>query len=151
MSDHTSDAAVTRVRHDGGLRFSATIRDHTVVMDQPLSNGGEDTAASPMELLSAALGGCAALYVHQFCAARGIADDGMSVDVITENARKPYRVGRFAIRVTLPPGFPDEYRAAVERAVMTCPVHNTFLHPPAVELDIAVGVYEGVDGAVSSR
>jgi putative redox protein len=136
MSDNTSAGTLTEVRRQDGLRFSAVIRGHSVVMDQPASNGGGDAAPSPMELLGASLGGCIALYVHQFCAARGIDDDELRVDVIAESARKPYRVGRFLIRLTLPTTVPDEYRDAIDRVVKTCPVHNTFTHPPELALEM---------------
>ena len=122
---------VTRVE---GLRFAAMIRGHVMMMDQPASNGGTDTAPTPMELLSVALGGCVALYVHQFCAARGIDDDELRVAVVADTAQQPYRVDSFRIILALPEGMPAQYRDAIERVIRSCPVHNTLAHPPRVEL-----------------
>lgn len=130
---------LTEVERAGGLRFNATIRGHAVVMDQPVAAGGGDVAPSPLELLGASLGGCIALYVHHFCAARGIADDELRVEVTAEAARQPYRIGRFAVRLTLPASLPAEYHAAIERVVKTCPVHNTLLHPPEIGLELITG------------
>ena len=60
------------VTHLGGRRFASQIRTHTVVTDQSVRAGGEDSAPSPLELVSAALGSCIAVYVHQFCESRGL-------------------------------------------------------------------------------
>jgi putative redox protein len=137
MSENeATSGTLTAVERAAGLRFTATVRGHTVVMDQPVGLGGGDDAPSPLELLGVSLGGCIALYVHQFCAARGIDDDELRVDVVAETARKPYRIGRFLVQLTLPAALPAEYHAAIERVVRTCPVHNTLLHPPEIALEL---------------
>ena len=38
------------VRHLGSDRFSIAVRDHMLLVDQPESGGGEDTAPTPTEL-----------------------------------------------------------------------------------------------------
>jgi putative redox protein len=129
-------AGVTVITHDGGLRFTAGMRGHRIETDQPATAGGTDAAAMPLELLGASLGTCVALYAHQFCATRGIPHDGLQVEVSTEAAKAPYRIGRFAVRVVLPEELPPEYRAAFERAIRTCPVHNTLTHPPEIDMEI---------------
>lgn len=121
---------------EGGLRFAADIRGHSVVTDQPYRAGGEDSAAMPLELLSAALGTCVALYAHQFCASRDIPHEGLRVEVRTESATGPKRIGRFDVRVILPDVMPEHYRPAIERAVRACPVHNTLMHAPVIDVDV---------------
>ena len=69
------------VTHEKGLSFAAQIREHRLMTDQSARAGGEDSAPSPTELISAALGSCIALYVHQFCVSRGLPHDGMRVEV----------------------------------------------------------------------
>jgi putative redox protein len=126
----------------GGLRFNTEIRGHTVVTDQPERGGGTDTAPTPLDLLPVALGSCIILYAHQFCAARKISDEGLRVEVRWETANAPKRISRFDVRVILPDGLPDEYRAAIERAVLACPVHNTLAHAPELNIELlaAAGV-----------
>lgn len=135
----SAPASATLIRHDGGLRFNASIRGHQVPTDQSVKGGGEDTAPSPLELLNAALGGCVALYAHQFCLARGIDPTGLEVSVGTGFVPQPKRIGSFDVTVQLPAGFPEEYRAAMERAVRTCPVHNTLTHLPALAISLVDG------------
>lgn len=126
----------TVVTGDGGLRFAANIRGHRVVTDQPHWAGGDDSAAMPLELMSAALGTCVALYAHQFCATRGIPHEGLRVEVRSESAAAPKRIGRFEVRVILPEDLPAHYRPAIERAVRSCPVHNTLMHAPVIEVEV---------------
>jgi uncharacterized OsmC-like protein len=125
------------VTWDGGLRFTAALRGHEVVTDQPQGAGGGDSAVTPLELMAVSLGSCIALYAVRFCAARGIDGTGLAVAVAVETEKPPYRIGRFAVTVRLPQGFPDSYLAAMDRAVRTCPVHNTLAHPPAIDIALA--------------
>ncbi|CAN5617471.1 hypothetical protein BH23GEM9_BH23GEM9_33780 [soil metagenome] len=143
MSDIGNGVAPDRIAiitADGGLRFTADIRGQRVTTDQPASAGGDDSAAMPLELLPAALGTCIALYAHQFCAARGIPDAGLRVEVGWATAKAPKRISSFDVSVTLPDEMPDEYRAALERAVRTCPVHNTLTHPPELNIELLASV-----------
>jgi putative redox protein len=131
---------VTVITTEGGLRFAAHVRGHRIDTDQPERSGGDDSAAMPLELLAASLGTCIAFYAHQFCATRGIPSDGLRVEIRTETARGPYRVSRYDIKVSLPHALPDEYRAAIDRAVRTCPVHNTLTHSPDISMELVAAV-----------
>ncbi|MHB1070258.1 MAG: OsmC family protein, partial [Gemmatimonadaceae bacterium] len=55
------------ITHVGGVQFSAQVRSHRILVDQPERGGGADGGPSPMELLGVSLGTCVALYVQQFC------------------------------------------------------------------------------------
>ena len=48
------------VMEEGKMGGVATVRGHEVKFDQPPTWGGEDTAATPMELVLSALGACIA-------------------------------------------------------------------------------------------
>src|SRR5579884_3597087 len=53
-----------RVTLVGPMRFEATSGSgHTIAMDTNVEGGGEDTAASPMELVLMALAGCTGMDV----------------------------------------------------------------------------------------
>jgi len=134
MPDNNDAPRIITVTRDGGLRFVAELRGHIVETDQGLRGGGDDSAPSPLEMIPTALGTCVALYAHQFCLARGIPDDDVTVEVSYETAPSPKRISRLDVVVRLPDGFPAAYRAAMERAVRTCPVHNTLAHGPAMDI-----------------
>ena len=116
------------VRHEGGVKFAAEVRSHRIVVDQPVRTGGEDAGPSPLELLSVALGTCVALYVQQFCHARGLPYEGLRVEVEQHGAVNPHRVGRFVVRVELAHDISEHHTAMLERVAQSCPAHNTLTH-----------------------
>lgn len=127
------------VTHEQGLRFAAQIREHRLITDQPTHVGGEDTGPSPMELVSAALGSCVALYVHQFCVNRGLPHDGLRIEVTPHNIAHPHRIGELSVAVFLPGTLSPHMMEMLERVVRSCPVHNTLAHGAAVSVSIAAG------------
>jgi putative redox protein len=48
----------------------AKVRNHYVVTDVPFSDGGEDTAPTPVEYLLTAIGGCVAITLRMYAARR---------------------------------------------------------------------------------
>ena len=127
------------VTHEQGLSFAAQIREHRLVTDQALRAGGEDAGPSPMELVSAALGSCVALYVHQFCVSRGLRHAGMRIEVLPFYATSPNRIARLDVTVHLPEELSPHVREMLERVVRSCPVHNTLAHGAAVGVAIEDG------------
>lgn len=127
------------VTHEHGLRFAAQIRQHRIVTDQSERSGGEDSAPSPTELISAALASCVALYVHQFCVSRGLRQEGMRIEVVPLNATSPNRIARLDVTVQLPQELSPHVREMLERVVRSCPVHNTLAHGAAVSVAIEAG------------
>ncbi|HSQ30008.1 MAG TPA: OsmC family protein [Gemmatimonadaceae bacterium] len=135
MSTHSGRSPIV-VTHDGGVKFSAQIRSHRVVVDQPIRGGGEDAGPAPIELLGASLGTCVALYVQQFCHARGLPYDGMRVEVEQFGTGNPNRIGTFVVRVLLAHELPEEYAAMLERVARSCPAHNTLVNGAEVQVTI---------------
>ena len=115
-----------------GVRFQAESRGHTVVCDQPADNAGADTGMAPPEFLLVSLGTCAGFYALQYLKTRNLPTDGLAVRVVAEKATHPVRLGSFRIEVTAP-GLEPRHHEGILRAVKLCLVHNTLLHPPAIE------------------
>jgi putative redox protein len=138
MTEPQSPMSYT-VTHLGGRRFASQIRRHTVVTDQSVRAGGDDSAPSPPELISAALGSCIAVYVHQFCESRGLPHDGMRVVVTPSSAPGERRIAGLAVRVCLPTELPAHEMEMLERVVRSCPVHNTLTHGAGVSVEIGAG------------
>lgn len=133
MSEHGGRPPMV-ITHAGGLKFTAQIRQHRLMVDQPAGAGGEDSAPMPIELLGAALGTCVALYVQQFCHARGLSSEGMRVEVDPHGAQG--RIGRFDVRVVLREPLPPQYAQLLERVARSCPAHNTLTHGAEVAVTI---------------
>ena len=146
MSDSQTRMPIT-VTHDGGLRFAAQIRSHRVMTDQSVRAGGGDSAPSPIELISASLGSCVALYVHQFCESRGLAHDGMRIEVMPHHAASPNRIAAVDVTVQLPAELPPHAMEMLERVVRSCPAHNTLVHGASVSVSIEAGAIPKLDAA----
>jgi len=131
------------VTHLGGHRFASQIRTHQIVTDQSVRAGGEDSAPSPLELVSAALGSCIAVYVHRFCESRGLAHEGMRVEVTPRNVASPNRIAELAVSVHLPNELPPPAMDMLERVIRSCPVHNTLTQGASVSVSIGTAVSEG--------
>src|SRR5437764_9890196 len=91
-----------KISHLGQVRFKIQSRHHSIVCDQPVDNGGEDTAMTPPELMLASLGSCAAFYAVQYLKTRNLADSGVEVSVTAEKLKCPARLGNFKIQVEYP-------------------------------------------------
>jgi len=124
------------VTHEGGVRFAAQIRSHRVIVDQPLRNGGEDTAPMPIELVGTALGTCMAFYAQQFLHSRGLPYEGIRVEVEQHKVTGPSRLGAFVARVILAAPLSREHADLLERVLRNCPVHNTLVQAAAMQVSI---------------
>ncbi len=123
--------AVT-VRHVGGDRFTVDVRDHTLSVDQPLVDGGEDTAPTPTELFVASLTSCVAYYARRYLARHELPTEGLTVTADYTLALRPARVSRVSIDIALPDGVPAQRRDALLAVASHCTVHNSLTDPPQV-------------------
>lgn len=131
-------------RHFDGVRFSIETRGHSILTDQPVENGGQDTAMTPPELLLASLGSCAAFYAAQYLRTRKLVPEtgsnGVEVTVTAEKLKPPARIGNFVIRVHCPVALTAEQQEALNRSVHQCVVHNTLTTPPAIDIQLEMPV-----------
>ena len=121
------------IRHLGGVAFEITASGHRIVSDQTSSNGGGDSGMTPPELLLASLGACAGYYAAEYLRVRFLTTPRLVIRVSAEKALQPTRLSSFRIEVDAP-GLDKRHEAGIFRAVRTCLIHNTLLHPPKIEL-----------------
>jgi len=127
-----------KVSHLGNVKFNIQSRSHSVLCDQPIDNGGEDTAMTPPELMLAALGSCAAFYAVQYLKTRNLADSGVEVSVTAEKLKGPARLGNFKIHVEYPVALDQDHTDGLMRSVKHCLIHNTLLVTPEINIELAV-------------
>jgi uncharacterized OsmC-like protein len=125
-----------RVDHIEKDRFELAIRGHVVGVDQPIEDGGDDTAPTPTELFVSSLAACVAFYAHRYLIRHGLPTNGLAVDADYEFATRPTRVGEIAIRLRLPEGIPEGKMAGLLAVASHCTVHNSLEKPPAVRIDL---------------
>src|SRR6266567_6743463 len=95
------------VVHLGSVQFEIRARQHTMVCDQPLENGGYDEGMTPPELLLASLASCAGFYAAQYLRKYKLALEGTRVRVTAEKVKDPARVDHFRIEIDSPVGLSD--------------------------------------------
>ncbi|MFO0674508.1 MAG: OsmC family protein [Polyangiaceae bacterium] len=122
------------VTFPGNKRVDAQFGAHHVSTDQPVELGGADAAPAPFDLFLTSLATCAGIYVLGFCQARKIPTEGLALRQIVESDPKTHLPTHVKLEITLPPGFPSEYRAAVVRAAEGCKVKKALAAPPAFEV-----------------
>ena len=127
-----------KITHLDRVKFAIQSRSHTILCDQPLENGGEDSGMTPPELLLASLGSCAAFYAVQYLKTRNLTESGVEVSVTAEKLKSPARVGNFQIHVACPVSLTEEQTEGLMRSVHHCLIHNTLLSPPEIAIELAI-------------
>ena len=123
-----------KVTFPGGVRADAAFKGFTFKTDQPAYAGGTGAEPSPFDLFLASLATCAGYFVVSFCVERKIPAIGLEVTMRTERDPKTRMIAKVAVDISLPPGFPEKYRAAVIKAADQCTVKRHILAPPAFEI-----------------
>ena len=116
----------------GGVRQRITVRGHELLVDQPRCDGGDDSGPTPVELFVASLASCVAHYAR-----RGLGPSGPGAEVHcgwTMSDGPPWRISTIDVDVRLPDETSPTRRAAVERAIAHCTVHNTLAELPAIRI-----------------
>jgi putative redox protein len=116
------------IGYRGELRCAATHgpSGETLLTDAPVDNHGKGESFSPTDLVATALGSCMLTLMGIFAARHEIDLRGSSVVVHKEmTATAPRRIAKLTseIHVPLPANHPQ--RDALERAALTCPVHES--------------------------
>jgi len=125
-----------KVTHLGQVKFNIQSRSHSILCDQPVDNGGEDSAMTPPELMLASLGSCAAFYAVQYLKTRNLADSGVEVSVTAEKLKAPARLGNFKIHVAYPVFLDQEHTEGLMRSVKHCLIHNTLLAVTDIDIEL---------------
>ena len=118
----------------GGARVDANFNGLTVMTDQPAQGGGTGSAPTPFATFLASIGTCAGIYVLGFCRQRGLPTEGLKLMQRIETDRATGLVGKIALDIQLPPGFPDKYKAAIIKSAEQCAVKKHLEHPPVFEI-----------------
>jgi ribosomal protein S12 methylthiotransferase accessory factor len=127
-----------KVTFPGGVKVDATYREFTLHTDQPVRDGGENTAPSPFILFLASLATCAGYYVISFCQSRKIPTEGIGLTMKTERDAKGKMIALVSIDISLPPDFPEKYVSAVVKAAEQCTVKAHLQFPPDIETKAVV-------------
>ncbi|HEU5047098.1 MAG TPA: OsmC family protein [Rickettsiales bacterium] len=119
------------ITYQGDLHCEAVHEPSGAVLatDPPKDNHGKGEQFSPTDLVAAALGTC--ILTVMGIAARTLNVDlrGAKATAVKEMTAVPLRrIGKIAVTVRIPATVSEEQKQKLERAALTCPVHQS-LHP----------------------
>jgi putative redox protein len=108
----------------GTFRQTVRIRDHSLTVDEPADQGGEDTGPSPQELLAASLASCTAITMEMYAQRKGwdVGDVEVACDYTPAERGCPTR---FNLVLRFPDSLSDETVERLRVIAAKCPVHRT--------------------------
>jgi putative redox protein len=124
------------VLHLENLQHEATIRSHSIVLDEPPEAGGDDQGMTPYEALLAGLGGCIAITVRLYARRKNWPLEDIRVTLTHErnhardcqDCESPESVGMLDVireKVELTGDLSDEQRTRLHEIAGRCPVHRS--------------------------
>lgn len=114
----------------GGAKVDAHFGDFTLHTDQPPGS----SAPTPFATFLASLGTCAGIYVLGFCQQRGLPTEGLRIVQRMHTDAQTGMVGKIDLEIQVPPGFPEKYIPAMERAAELCAVKKHIESPPKFDI-----------------
>ncbi len=113
--------AVVRRRKD--YEHEIEMREHRLIVDEPVEKGGTDLGPMPAELLAASLGSCTAITMEMYAARKewGLGTVEVAVDFTEATVDDP---PTFDVRIILGGQLSDENRDRLLTIAGKCPVHK---------------------------
>jgi ribosomal protein S12 methylthiotransferase accessory factor len=122
------------ITFEGGKVVTAHTHGHSIRTDQPLDNGGGNSAPSPFDLYLASIGTCAGVYVKSFCDNRKIPTDKIKIIQKTEFSKETGLPVNITIDIQLPADFPEKYRESAICVAELCKVKKSIASPPVFQI-----------------
>lgn len=122
------------ITFDGGKIITAHSHGHVIHTDQPLDNGGGDTAPAPFDLYLASIGTCAGIYVKSFCDNRKISTGNIKIIQKAEYDKETGLPVNITLDIKLPVDFPEKYKTSVINVAELCKVKKSIANPPVFRI-----------------
>lgn len=100
------------------------IRNHDLVVDGSVAEGGSDAGPSPHDLYDAALGACKALTVLWYARKKGIAVADIHTVIERDDSGERSGVYRLAARLQISGELTDAQLQELAAVAAKCPVHK---------------------------
>ncbi len=122
------------ITFEGGKVVTAHTHGHSIKTDQPVDNGGTNSAPSPFEIYLASIGTCAGIYVKSFCDNRQIPTGGIKIMQRTEYSKETGLPVNITLDIKVPSDFPEKYKASLIHVAELCKVKKSIANPPVFEI-----------------
>jgi putative redox protein len=113
----------TARREGDTFKHTVQVRDHQMIVDEPLSAGGDDAGPDPRELLAVSLASCTAITMEMYAARKGWDIGHVEVGVEYSPADRGCPT-KFELVVRLPDDLPDDQVEKLRVIAAKCPVHR---------------------------
>jgi putative redox protein len=111
-------------RRDGGTyKHAVQVRDHQMMVDEPMEAGGDDAGPDPQELLAVSLATCTAITMEMYAARKGWDIGHVEVDVEYTPAERGAPT-KFQLVMRLADNLPEEQVERLSVIAAKCPVHR---------------------------
>lgn len=130
-------ATEINVSFPGNLKVEASLRDFTILTDQPEKSGGDNSAPAPFELFTTSIATCAGYFALKFCRARNIDTSTMRLQMKYAWDDQLKRYPQMSLNLELPEGFPDKYKSAIIKAMEQCVVKKHIHEPPEFTITVS--------------
>ena len=117
-------------------KFEVNCRSHKIIVDQSISDGGENQGMDPVELFNAGLASCAAFYAMSFLKRRIKDMKGLEVTSSWKYAENPHRIGEISLTAKLPQKLSEEELKGLVRSIKQCTIKNTLEHNPEIQINV---------------
>lgn len=118
---------------EGRFQTRVTVRETTILADEPVSVGGLAAGPSPYELLSAALAACTTMTVRLYASQKGWPLDDIHVRVCHSKDAALTPPDLFSREITLAGPLDAGQRERLMAIAERCPVHQTLTRGVRVE------------------
>lgn len=118
---------------------------HQIKADEPASVGGDNTGATPYDLLLAALGACKSMTMRMYAIRKGYALDRAEVRLSHEKIHaedcencetKAGKIDQIKTEITLSGDLSPEERQKIFEIAARCPVHRTLTGEIVIEAEL---------------
>ena len=126
------------VRLDSGYKAVIQVRNHTLIADEPESDGGTNQGPTSKEYLLVALGACSSITMKMYAERKKWPLEGIEIDLNTERYKTvdyPAFVGdgdfvhEFRQRILLKGPLTDDQKQRLLEIAGKCPVHRVLTEP----------------------
>ncbi|MEU6417506.1 OsmC family protein [Streptomyces spiralis] len=119
-----------------GDAYEIRVRGHVLTADQPRSDGGRDTAPTPVELFVSSVAACAAQHAGHFLDWHCLGREGLCVQGRFRMADdRPARVSELSLTVQAP-ALPEDRLPALRAVLSHCTVSSTLARSPEIHLTV---------------
>lgn len=111
----------------GDQPYRVTLTDeqgHTWHADEPVADGGADTAPTPMQLVLSGLGACTAITLQMYATRKQWPLSYVEVDLRLNAEGKPSDGNQITRSITLHGALDEEQRQRLLQIANACPVHK---------------------------